>query len=172
VAADRPVTPPAAGGRDRDAAPGPGTYIHATALAIGEAGILIRGPSGSGKSRLALELIAEASRRGVFARLVGDDRVALAGRAGRLIARGHPTIAGQIESRGEGVLKLGYEGAVVIRLLVDLGGQSLAAPERMPQAETTRSSLCGLALPRLTLEGPEPHHAGIVLDYLLRMGNG
>ena len=48
VAADRPVTPPAAGGRDRDAAPGPGAYIHATALAIGEAGILIRGPSGIG----------------------------------------------------------------------------------------------------------------------------
>jgi len=172
VAADRPVTPPAAGGRDRDAAPGPGVYIHATALAIGEAGILIRGPSASGKSRLALGLMAEASRRGLFARLVGDDRVALAVHGQRLIARGHPTIAGQIESRGEGILKLGHEGAVVIRLLVDLGGQSRAAPERLPQAEATRSSLCELDLPRLTLDGPEPHHAGIVLDYLLRMGNG
>jgi HPr kinase/phosphorylase len=161
-----------AAGTDREAAASPGTYIHATALAIGEAGILLRGPSGSGKSRLALELIAEAGRRGLFARLVGDDRVALAAHAGRLIARFHPTIAGQIESRGEGIVKLSYEGAVVIRLLIDLGGQCFATPVRLPQVEATHASLCGLDLPRLALGGPEPHHAGIALDYLLRMGNG
>src|SRR5947209_227017 len=109
---------------DCDAAATPGPYIHATALAIRETGILIRGASGSGKSRLALELIGEASRRGLFARLVGDDRIAIAARAGRLIARGHPAIAGRIESRGEGILNVSHEGAVVVRLLVDLGGQS------------------------------------------------
>jgi hypothetical protein len=157
---------------ERDAnAVEPGTYIHATALAIGEAGILIRGPSGSGKSRLALELIAEASRRGLFARLVGDDRVALAARGGRLVARGHPTIAGQIESRGEGILELGHEQAIVIRLLLDLAGEAGAAPLRLPAAPS-KTSLCAVDLPLLCLEGPGSQQAAIVIGHLLRMGNG
>ena len=49
-------------------------YIHATVVLVGEAGVLIRGASGSGKSALALALMSEAGRRGLFARLVGDDR--------------------------------------------------------------------------------------------------
>jgi HPr kinase/phosphorylase len=145
-----------------------GTYMHGTALAIGEAGILIRGPSGAGKSRLALDLIGEASRRGLFARLVGDDRVAIAARAARLIARGHPTIAGQIESRGDGILTLSHEGAVVLRVLVDLGGEA-TAPERLPPV--AKACLCGVELPRLSLPRAS-QQAVIVLDHLLRIGNG
>ena len=154
------------------AADDPGTYVHATALIIGEAGILIRGPSGSGKSRLALELLAEAKRRGVFARLVGDDRVGVLARGGRLLVRGHPQIAGQIESRGEGILQLGCESAALVRLIVDVGGTPATVPARMPQLQTARTCLGGIDLPRLALDGPEPHHAGIVLDYLWRMRNG
>jgi HPr kinase/phosphorylase len=157
------------------AAPGAGqppTYVHATALAIGEAGILIRGPSGSGKSRLALELLAEARRRGLFAGLVGDDRVAVAAQGGRLVARGHPAIAGHIESRGEGIIDLGYERAAVIRLILDLDGQTSATAARLPQLDAARASLAGIELPRLALDGPQPHHAGIVLDFLWRTGNG
>jgi HPr kinase/phosphorylase len=148
------------------------TYVHATALAVGEAGVLIRGRSGAGKSRLALELIAEAGRRGLFARLAADDRVALHSRGGRLIGRGHPTIAGRIESRGEGILELGHEPAIVIRLVVDLDDDPSAAPERMPRVEATRVSLLDVDLPRLSLEGPGPSQAGVVIDHLLRMGNG
>jgi HPr kinase/phosphorylase len=149
----------------------PATYIHATALAIGEAGILIRGPSGSGKSRLALELLAEARRRGVFAGLIGDDRVGVAAQGGRLVARGHPAIAGHIESRGEGIIDVGHEPAAVIRLIVDLDGQSSAIAARLPQLNAERASIAGIDLPRLALEGPQPHHAGIVLDFLWRTGN-
>jgi HPr kinase/phosphorylase len=159
----------AATAEGKEPATGPGPYIHATALAIGEAGILIRGPSGAGKSRLALDLIAEARRRGLFGRLVGDDRIAIASRGGRLIARGHPTIAGQIESRGEGILDLNCEPAVVIRLVVDLGEG--AAPERLPGARTA-VSLHGIALPRLCLEGPGQGRGDAVIEHLLRMGNG
>jgi serine kinase of HPr protein (carbohydrate metabolism regulator) len=157
------------------AAPGagqPATYIHATALAIGEAGILIRGPSGSGKSRLALELLAEARRRCLFAGLVGDDRVAVIAQGGRLVAHGHPAIAGHIESRGEGIIDVGYERAAVIRLIVDLEGAGSHVPARLPQLDAERASIAGIDLPRLALDGPEPHHAGIVLDFLWRTGNG
>jgi serine kinase of HPr protein (carbohydrate metabolism regulator) len=153
--------------RDEPAA-NPGPYIHATAVAIGEAGILIRGPSGAGKSRLALELIAEARRRGLFCRLVGDDRVTIAPHGGRLVAIGHPAIAGQIESRGEGILDFSYERAVVIRLVVDLGED---APERLPPARAT-TSLHGILLPQLCAAGPGRQQAESVIEHLLRMGNG
>jgi HPr kinase/phosphorylase len=156
-------------GEEADAEPG--TYIHATALAIGETGILIRGPSGSGKSRLALELLAEAGRRGWFARLVGDDRVAVTSRGGRLIARPHPAIAGRIESRGEGVLAHRHEPAMVIRLIIDVGATPAAAPVRLPERDA-KVSLRQIKLPLLSLEGPGPSQAGIVMDYLLRIGNG
>src|SRR5579885_12565 len=45
-------------------------YLHATAAVVGEAGVLIRGPSGSGKSSLAFALIAAAKASGLFARLI------------------------------------------------------------------------------------------------------
>jgi HPr kinase/phosphorylase len=161
-----------AGAAKRDESGGiPSPYIHATALVIGEAGILIRGPSGAGKSRLALEIIAEATRRGLFAQLVGDDRVAIEARAGRLIARGHPTIAGQIESRGEGIVDLAYESSVVVRLVLDLGGAAEPSPPRFPLPDA-RTALKGLFLPQLSLDGPGSQQAGIVIAHLLRMGNG
>ncbi|MEO1532556.1 MAG: serine kinase, partial [Pseudomonadota bacterium] len=43
--------------------------LHASAVALGERGLLILGPSGAGKTRLALELVA------LGAELVADDRV-------------------------------------------------------------------------------------------------
>ena len=148
-----------------------GSYIHATALAIGEAGILIRGPSGAGKSRLALELIAEASRHGLFAKLVGDDRVAVEAHGARLIARGHPAIAGRIESRGEPIIDVVYEASVIVRLVVDLGGEAARSSMRLPRPGT-QISLSGVLLPQLCLDGPGPQQAGIVIGRLLRMGNG
>jgi serine kinase of HPr protein (carbohydrate metabolism regulator) len=165
------MSTPAAAAESEAKAASPGNYIHATALAIGEAGVLIRGRSGSGKSRMALELLAEASRRGLFAGLVGDDRVAIAAHGGRLIARGHPAIAGQIESRGEGIVELSHEPAVVIRLVVDLGAKPSAAPVRLPPKKA-KVSLCEVELPQLLLEASAPQQAGILLDYLLRMGDG
>ena len=55
--------------------------VHATCVALDGAGVLLRGPSGSGKSDLALRLIDGG------ARLVADDQVALSAEAGRLVAR-------------------------------------------------------------------------------------
>jgi len=93
--------------------------IHGNCIVLGDSGILIRGPSGSGKSTLSHRLINLAGQNGHFARLVGDDRILLQANGGRLIASGHPAIAGQIEIRGIGIRNVDYENRAVIRLLVD-----------------------------------------------------
>lgn len=129
-------------------------YVHATALAFGPGGILITGPSGAGKSALALALIEAAARSGQFARLVGDDRVALAAVNGRLVARPHPAIAGLVERRGAGIEAVAHEPAAAIALVVDLGAPAERLPD--PGAKTVRegvevSQLAGGGLPTADL---------------------
>ncbi|MBU3888397.1 MULTISPECIES: HPr kinase/phosphorylase [Methylosinus] len=129
--------------------------IHANALLIGAAGALLRGPSGAGKSGLCLELIDFAQGRGVFARLIGDDRIEIVRRHGRLVARPHPAIAGAIEERGRGVGPTPYEPAGTLRCLVDLRGPRDEAPPRYPQEGEAEAILCGVALPRLAADARE-----------------
>lgn len=124
--------------------------IHATTVAIGEAGVLIRGESGAGKSVLALALIAQAQLAGQFARLVADDRTALRACGGRVLARPVPPLEGLIERRGLGLTPEPYQPAVVLRLVVDLSG---AEPARMPEPEDLVERLEGIDLPRLTVMG-------------------
>lgn len=123
--------------------------LHAGAVAIGETGILIRGPAGSGKSSLALALIDLARAQGQFARLVSDDRTGIAARAGRLIARPVAPLEGLVERRGLGLTPEPHLGAVVIRLVVDCGTE----PQRMPEPEELVDTLAGIALPRLRVAG-------------------
>jgi HPr kinase/phosphorylase len=133
----------------------PGEALHASCVAIGEAGVLIRGPSGIGKSRLAAQLVRVAGAAGRFARLVSDDRTLVDLRHGRVIARVHPAIAGLIEQRGLGLTPVLHEDAVQIRLIVDLVADE---PARLPEPEDLVETLCGLTLPRLPLwhQGAEP----------------
>src|SRR5579862_7561451 len=106
--------------------------VHASAVLVGARAVLIRGPSGSGKSRLVLDLVA-AARGGAlrFARLVGDDRVHVEPAHGRLLVRPAAALAGLIELRGAGILKVPYEPSAVVGLVVDLA----AAAERLPDGE-------------------------------------
>jgi HPr kinase/phosphorylase len=131
----------------------PSATIHAAAVLVGARAVLIRGPSGSGKSRLALELI-QAAHSGPphFAHLVGDDRVHVEAAHGRLLVRPAATLAGLIEVRGVGIRKLPYEPRAVVGLVVDLA----AAAERLPQADQQRTELEGVALARLAVAVGEP----------------
>jgi serine kinase of HPr protein (carbohydrate metabolism regulator) len=130
-----------------------GTYVHATVVVVGEAGVLIRGASGSGKSALALALLAAAEQRGLFARLVGDDRVSLLPTGDRLLARAHPAIAGLIEERGTGLLPVPYETAAIIRCVVDLAGESTTGQTaRLPEVEQKTALVDSIRLPRLALD--------------------
>jgi HPr kinase/phosphorylase len=141
--------------------------IHATCVIIGESGLLIRGEPGAGKSRLARALLAEARRRGWFGRLIGDDRIMIEAAAGRLIARGHPAVAGLIEARGVGVLAEPAEPACVVRLVIDLAADH---GPRMPEAADQTTDIAGLPLPRLALAGGQPG-SDMALDALLRLSS-
>lgn len=130
-------------------APPPPEGIHATAVVIGEAGVLIRGASGAGKSTLARELLRQAELAGRFARLVGDDRVRVTPRNGRLVAEAHPDIAGLIEIRGLGIVSMPYETAAVVRLVVDCEAEP---PTRLPMDDV--ATVAGVTLPRIRVNSP------------------
>ena len=99
---------------------------HASAVALGERqafGVLIEGPSGSGKSALALQLMALGGR------LVADDRTTVA------LQEGHPWIfapdrlQGVIEARGIGLIQTPHVAAAPLKLVVDMG---TTETERLP----------------------------------------
>ncbi len=92
--------------------------IHATCVARRGQGLLLLGPSGAGKSDLALRLIG----RGFV--LVADDRVDLEGVAASPPAR----LAGLMEVRGVGIVRMPHEAPVPVVLALDLA----MAPERLP----------------------------------------
>ncbi len=104
--------------------------VHASAVVVGEAGILIRGSSGRGKSALALALIELARERGLFGRLIGDDRVMIETCEGKALLSGAPQVTGLIERRGYGLENHAFERIAVARLAVDLldEGAKAAAP--------------------------------------------
>ena len=136
--------------------------IHASTIVLGEAGILIRGEAGVGKSTLARQILDEAAARRIFARLVADDRTQVEARHGRVLARRVEAVAGLIEVRGLGLLRRPSEPAAILRLVVDLSG---AEPGRLPTAEERSVALCGILLPRFRARSGADL-AGMVLAHI------
>lgn len=118
--------------------------LHATCVAVGGTGVLLRGPSGSGKSDLALRLIDGG------AELVGDDQILVAAKDGHLTAVPHPNLAGLLEVRGLGIFSIPHRPSVDVQLIVALGGQ---APERLPEPQ--HEEIQGISLPLLSLNAFE-----------------
>lgn len=117
--------------------------VHASCVAISRCGVLIAGPSGVGKSDLALRLIDRG------AALVSDDYTLIEqGDEGRVVANPAPNIEGQIEVRGIGIIPLSSIRNVPIGLVV------IGAPadqiERLPRNGRILR-LCGVDIPLLYL---------------------
>lgn len=131
--------------------------IHGTAVRYCGLGLLIRGPSGSGKSLLAASLLL---RGGV---LVGDDRLRIEAREGRLHAAPVPPLEGLIEIRGRGIVAVAHEPSAPIGGVVDIVAS--AGLERFPEEGDLVTEILGVTLRRQ----PVPdrlEHALILVDVL------
>ncbi len=126
--------------------------IHGTCVEIAGLAVLFRGPPNSGKSDLALRMIDGG------ARLVADDRVDLRVDAGRLYASAPAALAGRLEIRGLGIMRVASVAEAPLALVCDLVAPGLV--ERLPEAETTVVET--IAVPRLTIAPFEPSAAAKV----------
>jgi HPr kinase/phosphorylase len=124
-----------------------GASVHASAVRIGNRAVLIRGPSGSGKSRLAFDLIL-SGRSGQIAPaiLVGDDRVHLDTDAGQLRVRPAAELAGLIEVGGLGIRRCEFAEEAIVGLVVDLAAVD---SERLPPPEALITRIFGVLIPRV-----------------------
>jgi serine kinase of HPr protein (carbohydrate metabolism regulator) len=137
--------------------------IHASVVLVGARAVLIQGASGSGKSRLAFNLLHAAAQSLIpFARLVADDRAHVEAANGRLLVRPVEALAGLIEVRGLGIRRVPCEHVAVVGFLVELGAEDA---ERLPARSGTQAVLAGIRLPRIGV-APGADPLPLVLTYL------
>jgi serine kinase of HPr protein (carbohydrate metabolism regulator) len=139
--------------------------IHASCVEIDGSAALLRGAPGSGKSDLALRLIDSG------ARLVADDQVEVVAIRGELIASAPDTIAGLVEVRGLGLVRLPdakFTPRARLSLVIDLGPS--AAVARLPEAAAV--TIEGVTLPLLVLapfEASAPAKVRLALADVVRV---
>ena len=138
--------------------PFPGESVHASTVAIDGRAVLITGPSGSGKSDLALRLID----RGFS--LVSDDQTIVRRDGDRLLASAPPTIAGKLEVRGIGIIDMETVDDVPVGLVVELTSEI----QRLPDDDRERP-LLGVPLPLVAIDAAAasaPAKVALALDRL------
>lgn len=132
----------------------PSDILHATTVVIEDRGLLILGASGSGKSGLAVALIA------LGATLVSDDQTRVTASKGALWATPPETIVGRIEVRGIGILNAPNSTDTKLAACVDL---DILETERMPP-DRTRTVL-GVPLPCVH-RSETPYFPAALVHYL------
>ena len=133
--------------------------IHSSTVATDGRAVLITGPSGSGKSDLALRLLD----RGFT--LVSDDQTIVKRDGDRLLATAPPNIAGKLEIRGIGIVEMERLDDVPVALIVELTSDI----QRLPDDSRERPIL-GVKLPLISIDAmtaSAPSKVALALD---RMG--
>ncbi len=129
--------------------------VHGTSVSFERRALLIIGPSGSGKSGLALELMAHG------AGLIADDRTLLiAAPDGPPRAAAPEAIRGRIEARGLGILAATPAPPAPLAAILDLGQRET---ERLPPHRTCR--VLGHEI-QLLHNGDTSHFSAAILQYL------
>lgn len=136
--------PPDDPGRVGGATPPADCLLHASCVEIDGAAVVVRGASRGGKSDLCLRLIDAGGR------LVADDQVRLERAGDDLLASPPAALAGLLEVRGVGVLRLPHVAPSRVRLVVDLSHGALIA--RLPEPHESTCELLGVRVPRLSLD--------------------
>ncbi len=134
--------------------PAPDLIDHASCVALQGHAALIRGASGSGKSALALKLMA------LGAALISDDRTCLRSTKRGALAYAPPQILGRIEARGVGILQAQPAAPAIVRFVVDL---DQIETERLPDPKTV--DILGYSCPLLHKVDSD-HFSAAVLQYL------
>ena len=134
--------------------------LHASTVAKNGRAVLLTGPSGSGKSDLALRLLDRGFK------LVSDDRTLVRRDGERLIASAPPNIAGKLEIRGIGIVEMERVDNVAIALIVELTNSQI---QRLPDDSRERPIL-GVRVPLISIDAMSasaPSKVALALD---RMG--
>jgi serine kinase of HPr protein (carbohydrate metabolism regulator) len=133
--------------------------LHASTVALEGRAVLISGPSGSGKSDLALRLLD----RGFV--LVSDDQTIVRKDGDRLVASAPPTIAGKLEVRGIGIVEMERVDDVPVALVVELTSEI----QRLPDDSRERLIL-GVRVPMIGIDATTASAPSKVALALNRMG--
>ncbi len=142
--------------------------FYGSCVALGKNAAILTGPSGSGKSDLALRFIFQTPAP-LSPALVSDDQIRLEARNGHLTARPPESIAGQIEVRGIGIVDIPYCEEAEVKLLVQLVDKEIVP--RLPPAPLLTRPLCGIDVPLLllsALESSAPLKLRLALQYFIK----
>ncbi len=132
--------------------------LHASTVAIDGRAVLITGPSGSGKSDLALRMLD----RGFM--LVSDDRTILRRDGEKLVASAPETIKGKLEVRGVGIVEVDILSDIPVALVVELTSDI----QRLPDDSRERLIL-GAGIPLISVDAmtaSSPSKVALALDRL------
>lgn len=146
----------------------PSTLIYGTCVALGRKAALLAGPSGSGKSDLALRFVLETPPE-LRPALVSDDQVLARAANGKIIVSAPETISGKLEARGIGIVELPHRREAELAVAI-----KLAMPEdvpRMPPRIPETMMFCGLRVPVLLL-APFEASAHLKLRLALQSASG